>query len=96
MGRRKHIAVSLCPGCHGNSCLTVEYPPVQRSFVVADTSLFGCGGGVDDDDNVHHVLSMYFLLDRTSSTVFSSIVIALVDFVLSRQGEIKFYLFQCV
>lgn len=59
---------------------------------MVDTSLFGCGG----DDNVHHVLSMYLLLDRMISTVFSWIVIALVDFVLSRQGEIKFYLFQCV
>lgn len=79
-----------------NSCLTVEYPPVHRSSVVVDTSLFGCGGGGDDDDNVHHVLSMYLLLDRMCSTVFSWIVIALVDFVLSQQGEIKFYLFQCV
>lgn len=78
-----------------NSCLTVEYPPVHRSFVVVDTSLFGCGGG-GGDDNVHHVLSMYLLLDRMYSTVFSWIVIALVDFVLSQQGEIKFYLFQCV
>lgn len=76
----------------GDSCLTVEYPPVHRSFVVVDTSPVGCGGG--DDDDVHHVLSMY--LDRMISTVFSWIVIALVDFVLSRQGEIKFYLFQCV
>jgi len=69
---------------------------------VVDTSRFGCGGGGDDDDgdddddDVHHVLSMYLLLDRMISTVFSWIVIALVDFVLSRQGEIKFYLFQCV
>lgn len=77
-----------------NSCLTVEYPPVHRSFVVVDTSLFGCDGG--GDDNVHRVLSMYLLLDRMYSTVFSWIVIALVDFVLSQQGEIKFYLFQCV
>lgn len=75
-----------------NSCLTVENPPVHRSFVVVDTSLFGCGGG----DDVLHVLSMYLLLDRMYSTVFSWIVIALVDFVLSQQGEIKFYLFQCV
>lgn len=51
---------------------------------------FGCGGG----DNVLSVLSMY--LDRMYSTIFSWIVIALVDFVLSQQGEIKFYLFQCV
>lgn len=92
MGRRGNTSVPVSPGCHGNSCLTVEYPPVHRSFVVVDTSLFGCGG----DDNVHHVLSMYLLLDRMISTVFSWIVIALVDFVLSRQGEIKFYLFQCV
>ncbi len=92
MGRRERTSVSVSPGCHVNSCLTVEYPPVHRSFVVVDTSLSGCGG----DDNVHHVLSMYLLLDRRYSTVFSWIVIALVDFVLSRQGEIKFYLFQCV
>lgn len=73
-----------------NSCLTVENPPVHRSFVVIDTSLFGCGGGND----VLNVLSMY--LDRMYSTIFSWIVIALVEFVLSLQGEIKFYLFQCV
>ena len=53
MGRREHTSVSVSPGCHGNSCLTVEYPPVHRNYVVVDTSLFGCGG----DDNVHHVLS---------------------------------------
>lgn len=59
---------------------------------MVDTSRFGCGG----DDDVHYVLSMYLLLDRMISTVFSWIVIALVDFVLSQQGEIKLYLFQCV
>lgn len=92
MGRRELTSVSVSPGCHGNSCLTVEYPPVHRSFVAVDTSLSGCGS----KDNVHHVLSMYLLPDRMFSTVFSWIVIALVEFVLSRQGEIKFYLFQCV
>lgn len=75
-----------------NGCLRVESPPVHRSFVVVDTSLFGCGG----DDDVLNVLSMYSLLDRMHSTDVSWIGIALVDFVLSQQGEINFYLFKCV
>lgn len=68
-----------------NSCLTVEYPPVHRRFVVVDASLLGCGSR-----------SVYVFDTRWNGIVFGWIVIALVDFVLSQQGEIKVYLFQCV
>lgn len=61
---------------------------------MVDTSLFVCGGGGGDTCAPRSVY--VFLLDRKSSTVFSWVVIALVDFVSSQQGEIKFYLFQCV
>lgn len=73
MGRRERTSVSVSPGCHGNSCLTVESPTCSQKLCSGRyLTFFGCGGGGggdDDDDNVHRVLSMYLLLDRMYSTV---------------------------
>lgn len=76
-------------------CLTVDRPPIHWGVAMVDTSLSGVVVVVVVMMCTTFCLCIWYCIE--CMVMFCvGLLLTLVDFVLSQQGEIKFYLFQCV